>query len=271
MNRNKRKTCSPGAQYLSSPRSYLTRQAFTLVELLVVIAVIAILAGLLLPALAGAKTRARAIQCLNHEHQMGLALGMYVSDNQVYPDYDGAGNNGEIVNWFKALKPYYPLVWTNTSYQCPGYKGTNIDNWLLTSAEADALGSYAYNANGVVGLGIGVENIVLGLGQRSLTSPDTVGRATRESQVKVPSEMYAIGESKILTSPSIRIGSGVDYLVLDYGWPATWLSHPPRHGRNYNMLFCDGHVSASDPKVMYNTTSARFFNLDHEPHPETWW
>ncbi len=247
-------------------------QAFTLIELLVVIAVIAILAALLLPALAGAKARARAIQCLNHEHQMGLALGMYVSDNQVYPDYDGAGNSGEIVNWFKALKPYYPLVWTNTSYQCPGYKGTNIDDWEHTDTGSDAVGSYAYNANGVVGLGIGVDNIVLGLGQRSLASPDTVGRATRELQVKVPSEMYAIGESKIVYSQSGgRIGSGYDFLVLDYGSPAMYLSHPPRHGRNYNMLFCDGHVSASDPKLMYSTTSARFFNLDHEPRPEAWW
>lgn len=57
-------------------------RAFSLVELLVVIGVIAVLASLLLPALQGARSKGRAASCWNNLRQIGLAIGNYASQNE---------------------------------------------------------------------------------------------------------------------------------------------------------------------------------------------
>jgi prepilin-type N-terminal cleavage/methylation domain-containing protein len=60
------------------------RCAFTLIELLVVVAIIAILAAMLLPALNKAKQQAQAINCVNNLKQLQLAWHMYATDNSDY-------------------------------------------------------------------------------------------------------------------------------------------------------------------------------------------
>jgi prepilin-type N-terminal cleavage/methylation domain-containing protein/prepilin-type processing-associated H-X9-DG protein len=63
------------------------RRAFTLIELLVVIAIIAILAAILFPVFSQAKESAKKTVCINNLKQLGLAVEMYLSDNdQHLPD-----------------------------------------------------------------------------------------------------------------------------------------------------------------------------------------
>src|SRR6266545_8346118 len=70
------------------------------VELLVVVAIIAILAAMLLPALSNAKETARRITCVNHLKQLGLAFTMYADENE------GQFPARQQPYWMTRLQPY---------------------------------------------------------------------------------------------------------------------------------------------------------------------
>lgn len=69
-------------------------EAFSLVELLVVIAILGILAGLLLPALAKAKSRAKIAQCLNNQRQIGLGWRTWNLNHESKYPWEVATNDG---------------------------------------------------------------------------------------------------------------------------------------------------------------------------------
>ena len=144
-------------------------------------------------------------------------------------------------------------------------------------------GSYGYNGPGTWNYVMRLHSPPhLGVGEGFLdydgSNPNAIKYppAMSEAQLKAPSELLALGDSRVAQGPDLRdanksVWAGDSALTCGSlgipGWGAT----PPRHGRNYNFLFCDGRVASLNPFVLFDpTNTGPLWNVDHQPHPETW-
>ena len=114
---------------LTAHRSPPTTHGFTLIELLVVISIIALLIGILLPALGAARNSARVSQCLANVRGIGQAMDFYLNDNKQH--YPGGTFNSINVQWYNVIG--------NTGNAAAGAGGnTAADNRILNEYVNDA-------------------------------------------------------------------------------------------------------------------------------------
>jgi prepilin-type N-terminal cleavage/methylation domain-containing protein/prepilin-type processing-associated H-X9-DG protein len=128
------------------------RKAFTLVELLVVVGIIAVLVALLLPSLSRARENARRVVCLSNLRQLGLAMQMYLNNNKLkFPAPGTAMNNDDWIHWEDTrnpndgrLVPYQGRQFVADHYLCPSdilenhrgsYKYSYSVNWNICRKE----------------------------------------------------------------------------------------------------------------------------------------
>jgi prepilin-type N-terminal cleavage/methylation domain-containing protein/prepilin-type processing-associated H-X9-DG protein len=115
-------------------------RAFSLIEVLVVIGIIAILIALLLPSLIRARQHALQIKCMAQLRQVGIALTAYAGANRGhYPSWsnwqvyggDGTGEDEEGPGWVEMLEPYIGKP-TSGVYLCPSFPPETQINYFLS-------------------------------------------------------------------------------------------------------------------------------------------
>ncbi len=241
-------------QKKSFVRVHAVRKKFTLIELLIVISIIAILAGMLLPALNRARDRAKQIKCASNERQLGTAIIAYVLDNHDMIPYamDDYPVTGRYICWndllgmggYDGRKWYYDqaiIGWDTT------YKPTKLYECdSHTNTKKTCKCSYALNRGTNAGSG-------------STDDPSNTtdfGVAGKAWSVKI-TRLKNLGGILLLAEyhSDANAVSAVDrswiayphYQVADTGMSDKTLGVSKGHNFQFNYLMCDGHVESMKP------------------------
>jgi len=215
-----------------------TTRAFSLVELLVVIAVVGILGALLLPALSQGKAAARRIQCIDNLRQLGLATQMYWDENEDFTfRYQIGATNGGRLYWFGWIKPgaegqrefdptqgaLYPFLQSSGVEICPSL---DYNNALYKYKARGAAYGYGYNLN---------------LGETSINT----SRISQPSETVLMADAAQVNDFQAPASPDSPMLEEFYYVDADDGggYPNAHF----RHQKQANVLFADGHVDREKP------------------------
>jgi prepilin-type N-terminal cleavage/methylation domain-containing protein/prepilin-type processing-associated H-X9-DG protein len=234
------------------------RRAFTLVELLVVIAVIAILAALLLPALARAKQKARGIQCLNNLKQWVYALSMYKDEdeNGLIPR-EGQRRDGHVRqdSWATVRDPANKDVWYNALPPLLGNHRTAASYASSLSGERPKFyeDKLFHCPTARFRPGAGLDNdafFSLAMNSKLIQAPtQSPHYSVRFETILAPSDTVAFLDARVNPlEPKVH----PNQLDSDLGQPSASASRfAARHGAGGNLAFCDGHAAFQlGPKVV---------------------
>ncbi len=251
------------------------RRGFTLIEALVVAGVLAILAGMLFPALGRARRKGRDAQCVSNLRQQYVGLHQFASSHGVYPMSPTILPKGKYPEhdsgWMHAVENQIGDVSRSSSaWRWSGIWKCPADGRTSGSSQG---GSYGYNSEG---LGLSVDEVGLGLGGhyvRRWSGFDNLPVA--ESEVASPSRMLALGDGVAGSKGAYRDGDGQLWRShwLDYSDPDKVFSKRVngRHAGRINVAFCDGHAESPKLDSVFSDEgdgALQQWNRDNLPHRE---